>query len=211
MISIITPWLDHSELIPAYEKAVKGAQVVIVDNGSAPETESALREMVKRLGGTYIRNDSNAGYAKANNQGLRVADGEIVIFLNNDIVAEPGWLDRLRGIRRGTLYGPSLQGRMIDGIGVPFLEGWCLIGYKADFERIFGWNEDAFPGLYWEDNELCWRAMRAGLNLKEIDLPVHHLSNTTSKTTPGAYTNSEANRLKFFEIVRRDRAISNRV
>ena len=211
MISVITPWLDHPELIPAYERAVTGAQVVIIDNGSAPETESALREMVIRLRGTYIRNDSNVGYAKANNQGLRAAETKIVCFLNNDIEATGDWLSIADKVQRGALYGPSLQGRTIDGIGVPFLEGWCLLGHKADFDRIFGWNEDAFPGLYWEDNELCWRATRAGLSLKEIRLPIRHLSNVTSKTTPGAYSNSEDNRMKFYEIVRRDRAISNRV
>jgi len=211
MISVITPWLNSPELIPAYEAAVTGAQVVIIDNGSALGTESALREMVKRLGGIYHKNDVNMGYAYANNQGLRLAKGEIVCFLNNDIIAQPGWLDNLKGLRRGALYGPSLQGRLVDGVGAAFLEGWCLIGYRADFERIGGWNDKAFPGLYWEDNELSWRAMRAGLVLKEISLPIYHLSNYTSKQTPGAYNASETNRLTFFEIVRRDRATSNRL
>jgi len=206
MISLITPWLNHPELIPAYERAAEGAQVVIIDNASNATAEGALREMVKRLGGIYHRNYGNMGYAYANNQGLKLAKGEIVGFLNNDIIAQPGWLDSVKTIPSGALYGPSLQGRLIDGIEAEFLEGWCLFGHKADLISIGGWNDRAFPGLYWEDNELCWRAMRAGLKLKEINLPIHHLSNTTSRGTPGAYDASESNRLKFFEIVRRDRA-----
>lgn len=208
MISIITPWLNHPELIPAYERAVTGAQVVIVDNGSAPETESALREMVKRLGGTYIRNESNTGYTTANNQGLRAAEHEIVCFLNNDIesTVQMWYADLPKLLKPGALYGPSMGMRYIDGAAVPYLEGWCLIGYKADFERIGGWNDTDFPGLYWEDNELCWRAMRAGMSLKVIGIPLNHLNNYTSKQTPGAYDSSEANHAVFEQIVRRDRA-----
>ena len=208
MISLITPWLDHPELIPAYERAVMGAQVVIIDNGSAPETESALREMVKRLGGTYIRNDSNAGYTTANNQGLKAAEHEIVCFLNNDIEssAQMWYADLPKLLHPGALYGPSMGMRYVDGAAIPYLEGWCLIGHKADFERIGGWNDTDFPGLYWEDNELCWRAMRAGMSLKVIGLPLHHLNNYTSSQTPGAYDNSEANHAVFEQIVRRDRA-----
>ena len=33
-ITIITPWLNSPELIPTYIASVKGADVIIIDNGS---------------------------------------------------------------------------------------------------------------------------------------------------------------------------------
>ena len=204
-ITIITPWHNHPELIPAYEQAVKGAQVVIVDNGSDEETQTALIEMCDRLQTTsYVRDMENSGYAKANNSGMYFADDGIVIFLNNDIRAFGDWLPLLEHLKPGALYSPSAGMRLVDGIPVMYLEGWCLIGHKADFERIGGWKDD-WEGYYWEDNELCWRASRAGLALKTIDLPLVHLSNYTSSRTPGAYDRSEANRAEFERIVREDR------
>ena len=212
MISIITPWLDSPELIPDYEAAVSGAQVIILDNGSDNETGIALREMVQRLGGGYIRNDANRGYAEANNQGLEAASGEVTIFLNNDITADPGWLDQVgESVKSGALYGPSLGMRYVDGAAIAYLEGWCLIGKTDELREIGGWNANAFPGLYWEDNELCWRAMRHGLSLKQIALPIQHINNYTSAKTPGAYDNSAKNRAVFEQIVRHDRENSHRM
>jgi GT2 family glycosyltransferase len=42
-----------------------------------------------------ILNDDNAGFAKANNQGLAIARGDYLVFLNDDTVAPRGWLARM--------------------------------------------------------------------------------------------------------------------
>lgn len=200
MISIVTAWLNSPELIPAYERSVKGAQVVIVDNGSDAVTRDALRGIVDRLGGVLIRNENNAGFAAANNQGMAAATGDIVVFLNNDIEAVGDWLAIVAQLKPGGLYSPSMLMQYVNGVPVMYLEGWCLIGYRADFERIGGWAHD-WDGLYWEDNELCFRASRAGLRLQQIPLPLVHLSNYTTSKTPGAYDHSSANRARFEQIV----------
>src|SRR3569832_1022284 len=94
-ISIITPWLDHTHFIEDYERAVAapGVEVIVIDNGSSESHATALREMIDRLNGKYLRNEENRWFSAANNQGLAVASGGIVIFLNNDIAADPGGLD----------------------------------------------------------------------------------------------------------------------
>src|SRR5580765_6523840 len=105
-ISIITPWLDHPEFIEDYEKAVRapGVEVIVIDNGSATDNATALRQMIDRLGGKYIRNETNRWFSSANNQGLAIANGKVVLFLNNDIAGESGWLDELRQIPPGGLF-----------------------------------------------------------------------------------------------------------
>lgn len=207
-ISIITPFHNCPELLPEYEKAVQGAQVIAIDNASDPVTSEQLEAMVNRLGNgsIYVRNEENIKFSKANNQGLGLATGEIVVFLNSDIQATGNWLDRVQNAKKGAFYSPTSGVRIVDGEVLRYLEGWCLFGHKSDFERIGGWNERDFPGLYWEDNELCYRAEKAGIELKQAILPLLHLSNYTSRRTEGAYTFSQDNKAVFERIVRQGRA-----
>jgi len=207
MISIITPWHNCPELIPDYEAAVYGAQVIVIDNASDADTSMKLIAMVRRLGNgsDLIRNATNKKYAHANNQGLEAATGDIVVFLNSDVRAHGDWLSAVSVCKPGSLYSPAAGMRYVDGTPVYYLEGYCLFGWRDDFIRIGGWNDTDFPGLYWEDNEICWRASRAGLGLRQVNLPLEHLSNYTSQRTPGAYDASAANQAVFEGIVREAR------
>jgi GT2 family glycosyltransferase len=193
-VSIITPWLNCPELVNSYEKSVNTAEVVIVDNGSDFYAAAAIKIMVKRLGGIYIRNDHNAKYATANNQGMAAATGDILIFMNNDIEAPPGWLHTVkRDVKDGALYGPSRLQRMIGGRMTPYIEGFCIAATRDTWQRLGGWDAESFQGMYWEDNDVCWRALKMGIDLVETNWPVWHYGNYTSANTPGAYDNSQTN------------------
>lgn len=199
MITVITPWLNASELIPVYEAGVAGAQVIVIDNGSLSEHAMALQAMCERLGGVYVRNDSNVGFARANNQGLARADGEIVVFMNNDVECRPGWLTQVEhDVQSGALYGPSLLERG----GLPYIEGWCIAGVLSDWLALGGWDDEYYTGLYWEDNDVCFRAVRRGMTLKRTFWPVWHYGNYTSAKTPGAYDAAAENERRFWARVR---------
>lgn len=68
-------------------------EVVLVDNASSDGTEAFLAQ----LSGDVVvhRNSENLGFAKACNQGAHIATGEILVFLNNDTIPKPGWLEAL--------------------------------------------------------------------------------------------------------------------
>jgi GT2 family glycosyltransferase len=71
-------------------------EIIIVDNASTDDTIQYLSQL--ELCNQQIRviyNDTNRGFAAANNQGLAVAEGNIFVLLNNDTIVGPGWLDRL--------------------------------------------------------------------------------------------------------------------
>jgi GT2 family glycosyltransferase/glycosyltransferase involved in cell wall biosynthesis len=71
-------------------------EIIIVDNASEDGTLEYLDEIiVKRHNFYIIRNKQNAGFARGNNQGAKVATGEYLVFLNNDTVVTNGWLTRL--------------------------------------------------------------------------------------------------------------------
>jgi GT2 family glycosyltransferase len=182
-VSIITPWLNHSELIPDYERAVAGGRVIIIDNGSGPEHAPAIREMTTRLGGVYLRNEVNRGFAAANNQGLAHAGGQIILFLNNDIVAEPGFLDAVqRDVPDGSLVGPELRKVLVYGMWMPYVVGWCIAGKADVWSRLGPWDAAAYGEAFWEDNDLCLRALDAGIELLRRDWPVRHKGGLTTGT-----------------------------
>lgn len=209
-VAVITPWRDHPELIRDYERAVAMAQsVVIVDNASADEHRQELVSLAGRLGGSYLRSDEPLSYGKACNAGLMLVSAEsgveYVIVLNNDIRATGRWLQvALQDMRAGGpgLYGPELQAQVVDGAVIPFLSGWCIGAQLSVWERLAGFDDREFEGNYWEDNDLCFRAICHGFQLHRCQWPLVHLRGITANSTPGAYDGVAANRAAFERRVR---------
>jgi len=69
-------------------------EVIIVDNNSDEGTVNYLKS-IKKKNYTIIFNKENLGFAKANNQGLKVAVGDYLVLLNNDTEVTNNWLDEL--------------------------------------------------------------------------------------------------------------------
>jgi GT2 family glycosyltransferase/Flp pilus assembly protein TadD/glycogen synthase/SAM-dependent methyltransferase len=73
-----------------------GFEVIVVDNASDDNTQPFLEEAKEKYPGLcFIRNDRNLGFAKACNQGARHSNGYYLVFLNNDTLPQPGWLDEM--------------------------------------------------------------------------------------------------------------------
>jgi GT2 family glycosyltransferase len=71
------------------EETAVDAGVIVVDNGSSDGSVEWLMEDRPDIG--VVALDSNRGFARACNLGAAIADGDIVIFLNNDATVRPGW------------------------------------------------------------------------------------------------------------------------
>ena len=68
-------------------------EYIMVDNGS---TDGSVKYMERRFPDVQIlRNTSNRGYAGANNQAAKAANGKILAFLNNDMKVHSLWLKTL--------------------------------------------------------------------------------------------------------------------
>lgn len=206
-LTVVTPWLDRPHFIPDYEAAVRapGVEVVIVDNGSSAENARRLRDLVARLGGKLVRNETNRWFAAANNQGLAAATGDAVVFLSNDVWAPgPGWLAAAGAdIDRhpGALLGPTLLQLSAGEHKVPFLEGWCVGASRGTLERIGGWNERLFTMPCWEDAELCVRAVRLGHPLLRTAWQVRHKGRGTSAEVAGTYAAADENLATLLAII----------
>lgn len=76
----------------AFAPPQAGIEIVVVDDGSGDETPDALAQVE---GLQYHRRASNGGFIAACNDGAAIARGKYLVFLNNDTVPQPGWLDAL--------------------------------------------------------------------------------------------------------------------
>lgn len=71
-------------------------EIIVVDNNSSDKTPVYLSELASSQPDVkIILNEFNAGFAKANNMGLRVSSGEYIILLNNDTIVTRGWVSKL--------------------------------------------------------------------------------------------------------------------
>ena len=171
-------------------------EIVVVDDGSSDGTGDWLDAHASAFGLTVIHQD-NAGPARARNRGVEASTGEIVLFLGDDTVPQPGWLrehleahsiedsGRPMAVLGHTAFPPREDSpflRWINEYGAQF--GYSLIEdprnvpfnffYTSNislgrqfFNDLGGFRED-FPAAAWEDIEFAYRAVAAGMFLRYL-------------------------------------------
>lgn len=88
MISIIiVNWNTRQITINCIKSIIENTvipyEIIVIDNCSTDGSQEAL-ENIKLV--NLIKNDTNVGFAKANNQGMLVAQGDVVLLLNSDTI-----------------------------------------------------------------------------------------------------------------------------
>lgn len=118
-------------------------EIIVVDNGSTDDS-------IKRVNSTFpevvvIENGCNNGFAKACNQGLARANGEYVLFLNNDAFLAPDALELFvedfarfpkAALIGGQLFGEDGTPQRSAGVAPSFLSEIGLVRRKhPDFSN----------------------------------------------------------------------------
>ena len=132
-VSIIIPvfnqWRHTYACLESIARVTSGPtyEVIVIDDGSSDLTP----EMLARVeGAVAVRNDKNLGFIGSCNRGAATARGDYLVFLNNDTVVTPGWLEALASTfrdRPGTgLAGAKLiypDGRLQEAGSVIWRDG----------------------------------------------------------------------------------------
>lgn len=98
-VSIIIVSFNTKELlrncILSIHKTTKsiGYEVIVVDNASTDGSPEMIETDFRDI--TIIKNTENLGFAKANNQAMRIAKGEYFLLLNSDTIVKEGAIEAL--------------------------------------------------------------------------------------------------------------------
>ena len=98
VVTIVIPTYNNLALTTQCLKSIRDTtsgipfEIICVDNASSDGTVEFLKreESLNKL--VLVSNGQNLGFAKACNQGAKLALGKYLVFLNNDIIALDGWL-----------------------------------------------------------------------------------------------------------------------
>lgn len=180
-------------------------QLIVVDNGSEDDTGDYLERLRQEVPtAKVILNPDNRGFAAANNQGLREADGDILLLLNNDTVVPDGWLDPLVRHLRDPSIG--LVGPVTNAVGneakievsytdiqqmqdfsdgytkahkgqsfdISMLAMFCVAFRRGILEEV-GYLDEAFGIGMFEDDDYSRRVQAAGYRtVCAEDAFIHH-------------------------------------
>ena len=179
-------------------------EILIVDNFSNDGTREYLFDLEKKYDNIRIfLNKENLGFSRANNIGLKRAEGKYLIILNNDTIVTSGWISGL--IKHLSKYG--LVGPVTNSIGneakididydniygieefskkyrskhlnevysdISVLAMFCLAMDKKTFEDIGELDENFEVGMF-EDDDYSHRAKLKGYNIAcAEDVFIHH-------------------------------------
>ena len=100
-LSVVVPMFNAPENLERCLRALADSttehELVVVDDCSTDEGAVELaRRLVDEAGGRLLRLDRNAGPGAARNRGVEVACGDVVVFIDSDVLVRPDTLERVR-------------------------------------------------------------------------------------------------------------------
>jgi GT2 family glycosyltransferase len=217
--SIIIP---NRNGLPLLQQCIRSVQqwtdtpyeIIVVDDGSHDGSIQYCRE--EKI--NFISNPFNHGFPRSCNLGMRMASGEAILLLNNDVVVSRNWLsNQLRCLYSNSqvgIVGPVTNyasgKQMVDTpfnspeqaaevANVPDSTKWLevqrLVGFcflmKKELVQQLGYLDEQFSPGHYEDDDYCYRARLSGYRLKIAgDTFVYHKGSASFKQEGDSLINS---------------------
>ena len=181
-VSVVIPVKDGGPLLERALAAVRAQgdlELIVIDSGSRDRS----REVARAAGATLVEIEPREfGHGRTRNLGAERASGELICFLTQDAVPEPGWLEAYREAftldeRVGASFGPHLPwpdtSPMIARELTEFFAGFApdgrpalhragdltfLSNVNACYARAC-WEEVRFPELEYAEDQAFGSAM----------------------------------------------------
>jgi GT2 family glycosyltransferase len=195
VIACYNRWNFTKSALNDLAKLPNDHQVIVVDNASTDETKIELDKFCEEHKNNTanceiicVHNSENLFHSKACNQGFKLATGENILFINNDVrIKSATWTEIVIKSCQTTngLVGPTMG--LLDNnlnfvkeanhqlTGNCYLGGWCIAAKKEVWEKLRIsdtdqiWNEE-LP-FYFNDGDLSFRGRQKNIPLTVIPLP----------------------------------------
>jgi len=160
-------------------------EIIVVDDGSTDESVNLLKKNFPDI--KLIKHRINRGFSAAVNTGARFSKGKLIVLLNSDVRPEKDFLvAALPHFENRKVFAVSLHekgygaaiGIFKDGFIVhepgkedssKHLTFWVSGGsgvFRRDiWMELGGMDEKLLSPAYWEDLDLCYRALKRGYKL----------------------------------------------
>jgi len=151
-------------------------EIVLVDDGSVDDTPAVIERARARAGCAFtVVTQRNSGLAKARNAGVARSSGERIIFIDDDVLPLPNFVEehlRAAGRRPADIVrGGAIEVESLDDLPPPI---WSVRNYSGNYFwttnvsvplaaiRAVGGFDESFSEYGWEDIDVGLRLRAAG-------------------------------------------------
>jgi len=191
-----TKWINKC-LSSLVKQTYKKIEIIIVDNNSHDDSIKYVNKDFPHV--KIIKNNTNVGFSRAVNQGIKLAKGEYAVIMNNDTWIEKNFIEKLLKFyveNKFDVVAPTEKQYLrdkafnrnttIDLLCMPnfhiprskrrkmfYLSGVCLLFSKKLYLETLGFDNDYF--MYFEDVDWFWRLNLMGKRYAYADkIFIHH-------------------------------------
>lgn len=229
-ISIIIPNFNGETLLEKNLSSVLKAkensqnhiiEIIIVDDGSRDNSVKTIISKFPQI--KLIKHKINRGFSASVNTGVRAAKGDLVCLLNSDVLPENNFLESVfLHFQNSKVFAVSLneigdfgwaKASFVDGFiehstgsksltshNTFWVSGGSGVFRRSIWMELGGMDERLLSPFYWEDVDLCYRALKRGYMLVwEPGAKVTHIHEATINRFPKKYVQKimERNQLLF--------------
>lgn len=147
-------------------------EIIVVDNASCDESVEYLHSLDLDI--NIIENSENVSFSKGNNDAAKIANGEYLLLLNNDIEPTYGWLNELVGCMLNNENVGSVGAKLI----FPYYEDIENQGKSYSIQHAgIKFREERTPYIYGPYHEHMYSTL---LFSKDVNHQKEVISNTAA-------------------------------
>ena len=145
------------------------SELIIVSNGSTDGTQKYIKSL-NNSNIVLLDYPDPIGYSKANNEGFKISNGEIIVLLNNDTLLLPqekdSWLNMLGNPFINSSVGITGPLENIEA-NRRFLIFFCVAIRRSLFTTLGGLDESFGIGGF-EDADMCFKIEDLGFKIVRV-------------------------------------------